>query len=113
MNGLSIMENGRNEVRGPTWLFIYAKVSPFLAVSPRFKLRSNRPTASLLLAGPTLSKFAQYLLARYFHPRSGHCLCAPARAESLAVSRIRKCPSLVIDKASLYRTATREQSAFG
>jgi hypothetical protein len=46
-------------------------------------------------------------------PFLGHCLCAPAQAESPAGSRMRKCPSLVIDKASPYRTATREQSAFG
>jgi hypothetical protein len=46
-------------------------------------------------------------------PLPGHCLCAPARAESRAVTRMTKCPSLVIHKASPYRTATHEQSAFG
>ena len=73
-----LMENGRNEVRGPNLVICIMPKSPFLAVSPRFKLgvrqvRISVPLVECLLDGH------KYFLPGDLAPAAGVDLRAIAR----------------------------------
>jgi hypothetical protein len=70
---------------------------------------------SAIIAAPTLAR-PGCIMADWAAPPDrtpiGHCLFAPAQIDS-SQRQDGKCPLLVIEKASPFRTATRGRSAFG
>ena len=76
---------------------------------------THAPASCAIIAALTLAR-PGCVMADWAAPPDrtpiGHCLFAPAQIDS-SQRQDGKCPLLVIEKASPYRTATRGRSAFG